>query len=302
MNREVVQRNMKPRLLIVGASGFVGSRWAQAAASHFEVLRSARRPPEPSGWVSLDITDPASVRAAFDEVRPEFVTLLAALSDIDRCQREQELAEKINFTGAVNVARACARRGARLLYTSTDAVFDGTLGMYHEGDPPTPLNWYGQTKARAERAIAELVPAATIVRPSLVLGIGARCGGNSYLEKVVANLRAGNPIISPTYEYRNPIDVATLCEFFAELTTSDRATGIFHIGASDKISRYELACAIAGRLGFDAGLVVPQTEPVPGRAPRGLDDFLATDRLRSVCRTAIPTCRQVVERALDGVA
>jgi len=293
---------MKPRLLIVGAGGFIGSRWAAAARAQFEITSTSRLPPSAEGWRALDVTDADSVRRAFDDVAPQYVTLLAALSDIDRCQREPELAETINVAGAINVARQCARCGAGLLYTSTDAVFAGTAGIYHEDDPPSPPNCYGQTKARAEAAIAEIVPDATIVRLSLVLGTSALSCGNSYLEKVVASLREGRQIISPVDEFRNPIDVTTLCEYFGELTLHDAAAGIFHVGASDKISRYELARAIATALRSDESLVVAQTKPVPGRAPRGRDDFLATDRLRAVCRTPVPTCRQVIERALDGLA
>jgi len=293
---------MGPRLLIIGASGFVGSRWARAAANDFEVFAGSRKPADQERSVAIDITNPQSVRAAFDAVRPEFVTHLAALSDIDRCERERELAEQINFFGALNVARECARTGARLLYTSTDAVFDGTKHIYYEHDSPTPLNWYGETKARAEKAIAELLPAATIVRLSLVLGLGIVPGGNSYLEKVIGNLQAGNQIVSPTFEFRNPIDVGTLCEFLLELTKRSDATGIFHCGASDKMSRYDLACAIARQLGRDPALIVAQTEPVPGRAPRGQDDFLVTDRLRQFCSTPVPSCQQVIERAVDAVA
>ena len=116
------------------------------------------------------------------------------------------------------------------------------------------------------------------------------------------NLRTGKQISSPTFEFRNPIDVGTLCEYLLELTRSADASGIFHVGASDKMSRHELACEIAVRLGADAGLVVPQDAAVRGRAPRGRDDFLATDRLRLFCRTQIPTCRQVIERAIDATA
>ncbi len=290
---------MKPRLLILGASGFVGSHWALAAAEQFDVIKAARQPAQRgSDWLAVDITDAASVEAAFDEVKPVHVTLLAALSDIDRCQREPELAERINVDGARNVAQACARRGARLLYTSTDAVFDGTRGHYREDDAPSPPNVYGETKARAERLVADIAPQALILRLSLVLGSSASGRGNSYLEKVVGNLRAGNEIISPTYEYRNPLDVGTLCSFLRELTGSAAARGVFHGGASDKISRFDLALAIARRVGADERLIVPQTSPVPGRAPRGRDDFLATDRLAATCQTPVPTCGEVLSRAL----
>jgi dTDP-4-dehydrorhamnose reductase len=174
--------------------------------------------------------------------------------------------------------------------------------MYHEHDAPTPPNWYGRTKARAERAILERLPSAVVIRLSLVLGHGLGAAGNSYLEKVAGNLAAGNPIITPTYEVRNPIDVGTACRFFEELALRPDSTGIFHIGASDKMSRYDLARAIAVRLGYDPGLIVEQTAPVAGRAPRGRDDFLATDRIRQFCATGVPTCREVIERACDAAA
>jgi dTDP-4-dehydrorhamnose reductase len=293
---------MASRLLIIGATGFIGSRWARAAKSQFDVFCGARNISADERSVAIDITDPASVRAAFERARPEFVTHLAALSDIDRAERERELTEQINYQGALNVARECERAGARLIYSSTDAVFDGTRHIYFEHDPPTPVNWYGQTKARAEQEISQLLPSAAIVRFSLVLGRSALPGGNSYLEKVARNLQAGNPIVTPTFEFRNPIDVATLCEFLLELTPNRDATGMFHIGATDKMSRYELACRIAERLGGNVALIVPQTEPVAGRAPRGRDDFLVTDRLRQFCRTPVPNCQQVIERALDGAA
>mgnify|MGYP001175600415 CR=1 FL=1 len=293
---------MPERLLIVGASGFVGSRLAIAAGHNFTVIRGSRNPPAASDAVAIDIGDAASVSKAIDQSRPDVVVLLAALSDIDRCERERELAERINFFGAQNVARECAGRGLRLLYTSTDAVFDGTKHIYYEHDEPTPLNWYGQTKARAERAVVELTPSAAIVRLSLVLGRGAGSPGNSYLEKVIGNLKAGNQIVTPTFEFRNPIDVGTLCEFLLELVPRRDASGIFHIGASDKMARYDLARAIAVFLGFDASLIVPQHEPSPDRAPRGRDDFLVTERVRAVCRTPVPTCQQVIERACHAVA
>ena len=97
----------------------------------------------------------------------------------------------------MNVARECARAARGCCTPRPTRCSTARSSIYYEHDPPTPPNWYGQTKARAERAIGELLPSAAIVRLSLVLGRGALPAGNSYLEKVIGNLQAGNQIVSP---------------------------------------------------------------------------------------------------------
>ena len=190
--------------------------------------------------VPIDITQEESVRAAFASARPDVVVLTAAMADIDMCERDRPLAERVNYLGPLHVARQCQRHGARLLFTSSDAVFDGALAAYAEDARPTPVNYYGQTKARAEAMIEELLPTAAIVRFSLVLGRAPRPGTNSYVDKLAATLQAGQSVRAPTFEYRNPIDVATLSQLLVDLIGHE-ASGIFHVGASDKMSRYELA-------------------------------------------------------------
>ncbi len=148
----------KPRLLVIGATGFVGAHVARAAQEHFDVVAGARHGGDGPSSVAIEVSSADSVRAAFDQVRPDAVILTAALADIDRCEREQEFAEQVNFHGPCHVARECERRNARLLFTSTDAVFDGKLAVYPEDATPTPVNFYGKTKARAEAAILEILP------------------------------------------------------------------------------------------------------------------------------------------------
>lgn len=248
--------------------------------------------------VGIDITQVESITAAFDAARPEIVVLTAALADIERCQREQQLAELINHSGPLHVARACRRHRARLLFTSTDAVFDGTKGFYREDEPPTPLNFYGETKARAEASVLDTLPSAAVVRLSLVLGRSLTPGTNSFLDKFASTLAAGQTTLAPTFEFRNPIDIATLCELLLELALAPQATGRFHIGSTDKMSRFELSQRLAEALAFDPALVLPQHEPTPGRTPRGLDDFLSSERTRQVCQTPLPSCREMIERAV----
>ena len=290
--------NQKPRLLVIGASGFVGAHVARLAQENFAVTCGLRRPTGPNA-VAIDIIDPASVSAAFDLARPDAVILTAALADIDRCEHEQSFAEQVNFYGPLHVARECQQRGARLVFTSTDAVFDGTLHAYAEDAVPTPVNFYGKTKARAEAGIAATCPQAAIVRVSLVLGRGLAVGTNSYVDKLATSFAAHKAVLTPTFEFRNPIDVTTLSRVLLDLAGRD-AQGIFHLGASDKMARYDLARQIAVALGAPPELVEPQDAPTAGRAPRGLDDFLVCERLPKLLGLTLPNCLQVIEKAVHG--
>jgi dTDP-4-dehydrorhamnose reductase len=307
---------LRPRLLVIGSSGFVGGWLARLGRAEWDVIEGARQP-QLAGPITgdhesvvIDLAQLDGLRAAFDRVRPSAVILTAAMADIDRCEREQDLTDLVNHQAAVAVARECARLGARLVFTSTDAVFDGLAPPYDEDAAPTPVNFYGRTKAAAEAGIRQVLPDAVIVRPSLVLGFSAggqastdgavNSANNSYLDKFAANMRAGKSVNTPTGELRNPIDVITFARTLLELASQPLAAGVFHIGASDKMTRYELARGLAAELGCSPDLVLPQTEFPPGRAPRGRDDFLACRRLPELTGLVVPTCKQVIHRAVHG--
>jgi dTDP-4-dehydrorhamnose reductase len=288
------------RLLIIGASGFLGQHLARRAGAAFEVFEAdLARPPKPRG-LAMDVTSARSVHGGFRRVAPDCAILLAALSDIDQCEQQPELAEAINVGGAAHVTEACATIGARLVFTSSAAVFDGTRHGYRESDVLTPVSVYGRTKARAEELILARLPSALILRLALVLGFAEGTGTNAMLNKFAARLRAGEAVALPDFEYRNPIDAHTFSAFLLELLTVDGAAGIFHVGAAESLSRFELGVRLAEGLGLPSHLVQRQTQPLPGRARRGLDHFLVTDRVSAVCRTPVPSCEEVVERAIHG--
>jgi dTDP-4-dehydrorhamnose reductase len=291
----------RPRALIVGAGGFLGAYLVESATEKFEVIRGERGAAEPGGIV-IDITDSSSVDRAFEIVKPDVVLLLAAISDIDRCETQPAQAFAVNVRGVENVANTCARMNVRLLFTSTAAVFDGSKHGYHEEDEVNPVSVYGETKVRAEAVLREIMPTAVTIRFSLALGFALRAGTNSMLDGLQANWRTGKSVALSTSECRNPLHAQSVSEIMIRLAADYKMSGVYHAGACDSISRYELARRLAVRAGFPDHLVQPQTNPIPGRAPRGKDHFLLTDKLRSVCRMEIPTCDQVIERCFDGVA
>jgi dTDP-4-dehydrorhamnose reductase len=235
-------------------------------------------------------------------VQPDAVVLLAAISDIDRCQREPELAISVNLRGAEHVANACVRSGARLLFTSTGAVFDGCKQGYCEEDEVSPTSIYGETKAQAEAVVQALMPSSVIVRVSLVLGRTGKVGTNSLLDSMMRRWRAGEVVSASVLESRNPIDAGTLSQWMLELLQEKRNHGIFHAGATEARTRYQLAQAIAQRLDVPESLVKEELQPAAGRAPRGAHHYLSTSKINKTCATQSPSCEVTIERSLNEVA
>jgi dTDP-4-dehydrorhamnose reductase len=296
----------RQRLLIVGAGGFLGMHAVEAASASMDVICAGRGlDADGEGHrgnfkgvdaVSLDIAEASSVDRAFRMVRPDAVLLLAAISDIDRCEQNPDQAFAVNARGAEHVANACARGGIRLLFTSSAAVFDGSKKGYCEEDSPAPLSVYGRTKLWGEMAVRGLMPTAVILRFALVLGFAQRAGTNAMLDAAMAKWRAGIPVSFPTYEDRNPIDAVALSMAMIALIGNSALSGIYHAGSSDSVSRYELGLRLASRAGFSTDLVRPVKEPVPGRAPRGRHHFLLTDKLSNDCGLGTLSTDQVIER------
>jgi len=290
-------------VLIVGGSGFIGQHLTEIARASWKVYIADQSVQEPSDTCyRLDVTDAEDVHSLCEKVRPDAVANLAAISDIDHCEREQSQARAVNVLGASNVAKECAKSGARLVFLSSAAVFDGLKHGYSEGDSPNPLSVYGQTKLEAEKAINEIHPSANILRPALVLGLSRGHGTNALLNKWVDSWREGKPLKVPTEEYRNPIDASTLAKVILSLADHPTTKGIYHIGALDSASRYEIAQKVAQALGYPPSMIIPHKESSPDRAPRGRDHFLLTDRIRKVCSIPLGTIDDVVRRSLNELA
>ena len=300
-------------LVLFGGGGFVGGNIAALARREgwkVVVADSAFRPGlGDMEWRRVDITDPIQVRAVLSEVKADAAVNVAAIADVDLAEREQALARRVNVDGARNVAEACSALGAAHVFFSSDAVFDGARSGYTEEDPTAPVNFYGRTKAEAERAVLSAHPGTAVIRISLVLGFPVT-GGNSFYASLAAKLAAGTVVPCPKDEVRTPIDVLTLSESVLELAGNGFA-GLLHLGATGSIDRYELTRRTAVLLGYDEALVVHDqslvAEQAPqdsktGRAPRHKNGIISVEKASHTLRTPMLGVDQTIARALATLA
>jgi dTDP-4-dehydrorhamnose reductase len=292
----------KTKIMIFGGCGFVGGNIAmQANAQGYEpILVDTERKPQFSNykWHKCDITNKLSVNRVILSERPKAVINVAAIANIDFAQNNQELAYKVNAEGAKNIAKACKEAGSAYVFFSSDAVFRGDDSIYAEDGIPDPVNYYGETKYQAEKAITDILPEAKIIRISLVLGFPL-AGGNSFYLGLKSKLESGQDILCPMNEIRTPIDVTTLAKAVLELALNDYS-GILHIGATSSISRFELTCRVAELMGYSRDIVIKMDkEAVAKRTPRHNNGILDVTKASAILKTEMPTIEDAIQNGYE---
>jgi dTDP-4-dehydrorhamnose reductase len=281
------------RLLVTGANGFVAGSVLVQAGEDWQLHAVSRGEPHARlnnlRWHVCDPCAPDQLARIFREVQPDVVIHTAAAADIDFCERQREVARAINVEMTRTVAGLCGDAGCKLVFCSTDTIFDGEHAPYNEVAAPGPVNFYAETKVEAERIVSDLGAQAVIARLSLVAGLPLLGAGNAFLPRLLAALKDGRSVPTPAHEIRTPVDVITVGRALLELA-ADEHHGIFHLAGHDRLSRFGMAQKIAARFGFAPELIVAQPPaPTPGRAPRprdvSLDNAKACANLKTPMRT-----------------
>jgi len=261
------------RLLVIGGSGLLGSKISELAVKKHETFftynyRSAKI--EGTTSMKLDKTNRTEAFETVKNVRPEVVIDTAALHNVDYCETHREEAWNINVEGTRNVAEACQRVKATMIFISTDYVFDGTKNSYSENDRPNPLNYYARTKLEAENIVKNMGIPYFIARPSVIYGwspseaAGPKSSSGKSLNYVIwalTKLRKSEAIKAVTDQYSSP----TLADDLAEsllLMLSSTNHGIYHTTGKSCVNRYDFTLEIAEAFGFSSSLVKPATSDV----------------------------------------
>jgi dTDP-4-dehydrorhamnose reductase len=272
------------KALIIGATGLLGKALTREWSGD-EVVGLGSR--------DVDIRDVDKVREVIENHRPDWIVLAAAYTNVDDCERHPELAFAVNRDGAVNVAKTARRVDAKLLFLSSDYVFDGRkTSPYKAEDERNPQSVYGRSKAEAEVRLLEVLPECCIARTSWLFGTGGKCFPDTILK--LAATRPALDVVSdqrgsPTYSVDLSRAIVTLCR--------SQASGIVHVTNAGECSWFEFAREIVkgGGLATDVRPVSSQQMARP--APRPAYSVLSAESLQRYGVT-MPTWQDALQRYL----
>lgn len=247
-------------IVITGANGMIGGEVVRSAVSRgHRVLAVGRGPNRRTGgdygYVSVDLLDTNELMKRVEVFKPEAIIHAGAMTDVDECERNPVRAWSTNFEPTRLLAGYCRVNEVRMLYTSTDSVFDGTSGPYDELATPNPINIYSRTKLAGECVVHDVCNDFVIARIGAVYS-GRSGGKKSFADRIVEALKDGRKV----YAWADQVCSTTLAS-----AAGDRLMDILEGGwlgvihASDKgsYSRTTFALALANEFGFDPELVVP---------------------------------------------
>jgi dTDP-4-dehydrorhamnose reductase len=273
------------KAMIVGATGLLGKalmrEWAGDEVVGF-------------GSKEVDIRDAGKVQEVVEKARPDWIVLAAAYTDVDGCESNPDLAFAVNRDGPVNVAEAAKRAGAKLLFLSSDYVFDGkNTSPYETEDVRNPQSVYGRSKAEAELRLLELLPQCCIARTSWLFGTGGKCFPDTILK--LATRRPALDVVndqrgSPTYAVDLSRAIIGLCR--------NEAGGIVHVTNAGNCSWFEFAREIVKGAGLVTEVRPVSSQQMPRPARRPAYSVLSPKSLHQ-CGISMPTWQDALRRYLE---
>ncbi|NEO94774.1 MAG: NAD(P)-dependent oxidoreductase [Moorea sp. SIO3G5] len=236
---------MRKKLLVTGASGFLGWNLCQLAKEKWDIYGTYYSQTIDIPGISLvkaDLREFQEIKHLFAEIQPAGVIHTAAQSKPNFCQTHREESYSINVTASINIARLSADYDIPCVFTSTDLVFDGLNPPYLETDPVSPISYYGEQKVMAEEGMRSHYPKVAICRMPLMFGMIPPTA-SSFIQPFLKILREGRPLSLFTDEIRTPVSGTTAAKGL--LLALEKVQGLVNLGGKERISRYDFGCLMA---------------------------------------------------------
>ncbi len=292
------------RIIVTGASGQLGTYildelTALRAVHQIQAWTSSRHlAGNSNGLVPVNLCDLAATKAVLELFQPDVILHLAAVSKPAQVLGDRDYAWNVNVRGTESLVEWCRKTHCRLVFTSTDMVFDGTHAPYREDAQPSPSNEYGRTKAVAESLVLS-IPQGMVVRVPLLYG-PTRCDRPSFYDQSLNALRGGESQFFFEDEYRTPLDLLTAARLLIGLSDC-QAAGIVHLGGPERLSRLQLMRRVAARLGINQSLIAGnRLSDQVGPEPRPADTAMVSDRIAVLVPNVLrPPIETAITQMLD---
>ena len=271
---------MKSKLLIIGGSGLLGSTLTEYALSDYEIhVTYNKNPIQNINVKSTEIElldDRTKIIDLIKSFRPDVVVHTAAHPSVDVCETNHKIADTLHVDITQDIANICTKMNSKLIYISTDAVFEGQLNKkYTEEDNPNPINYYGKTKLAAEKIIMS-VPNNVILRTSVVYGWHKR---SRFTNWILGNLKEKKYVDPFSDQYNTPTLVDDLAKSTLEIIRL-KISGLYHAAGKTCINRFEFTMELADKFGYDKNLIKPVTSLQKKQdAPRPISTCLDSSKL-----------------------
>jgi len=241
------------KIFITGGSWLLGSKVAEIALARGDEVFAgyAHNLPKFGRAAKFDLMDEKSISELVRKVGPEVIIHSAALTDVDRCEREPELAHKMNVEGTRAIATAAEKAGSFLAYISTDYVFDGQRGMYREDDDMNPVSYYGYSKLLGEQFCH-----GCIARTCVIYGSWPASGKVNFALWLLNSLKSGKEVKVVTDQFITPTLNTNLARMVLE-AADRRLCGVYNLAGATRISRYDHALELARVFELDTNLILP---------------------------------------------
>ena len=293
--------------LVTGANGLVGSRVvARLSAAGEKVVAAGRgdaRFDHRCDYRSMDLAQPAQLRALIESVRPRVVIHCAAMTDVDACEADPVGAWLLNVRTVEAAALGCRSTGTRLVALSTDYVFDGeAAGPYSEDDAPHPRGAYAVSKRIGEETALLLAPGCAVARVAVIYS-GRPGSKRTFAMSVVENLRKGARVKAFHDQVVSPTLADNAAEMVIGLARTD-AAGVYHCAGLTPASRVEFCRALARKLGADQSLIEPVSlAELKLPAPRPLRCGLRVEKIQRLLGAGVPLSLEAgLDRFLQELA
>jgi len=262
------------KFLVTGSTGLVGRQVVKDLTEKNHEVYSCyhNQKPQHGNSIFLDLTDLSKIPTIIEQVKPDVIIHLAAMTDVDDCETQKDLAFLINSNATEKLAKEAALQNVFFVYMSTDYIFDGKKDFWKENDKPNPLGNYGKSKLEGEKTIENLASSWCITRISTPFGFHPT--KKSFPLWVAENLKSKKEINVIVDQFTSPTFVPNLSKMLIEISER-QLLGIFHVSGASRISRYEFAELVSEKLNLDKKFLKPSTmDEIKWKAKRPKDSSL----------------------------